>query len=225
MQKAGLRHDQSAVVWASLASVALWFVPLLGLVSLPIEYLNALTHEMCHAITAVVTGGRVENIQVFPDGSGVTPIWGGSPPLVGSAGYIGASLIGVMILLFSRNPEGARTSLRLLAVSLAASLIFWVRGEFGIVTSIVWVAAMFVMAAYLPPKGALFAATFLGIQQCLHSLMALLTLAGVSLFTERHSDALLLQQTTGLPAAFWAVAWMGFSLTIMATALRGIWRR
>ena len=225
MQKVGLRHDQSAVLWASVASMALWFVPILNLISLPIEYLNALTHEMCHAITAVVTGGRVENIQVFPDGSGVTPVWGGMPQLVGSAGYIGASLIGVLILLFSRTPEGARTSLRLLAVSLAASLIFWVRGEFGLVTSILWVAALFSLAAYLPAKGALFVATFLGIQQCLHSLMALLTLAGVSFFTERHSDALLLQQTTGLPAAFWAVSWMGFSLAVMGIALRGMWRR
>lgn len=225
MRRSRLKNDQSAILWASLASVSLWIVPFVGLISLPLEYLNALTHEMCHAITAVLTGGRVQAIEVFPDGSGVTPVWGGTAALVGSAGYVGASLIGVLILLFSRTAEGAKTSLRLLAVSLAASLVFWVRGEFGMTTSILWIGALFLIAAYLPPRAVHFAAAFLGIQQCLHSLTALLTLLGVSVFSERHSDALLLQQTTGLPALFWAAAWTAFSVLLIGIALKGAWRK
>jgi hypothetical protein len=208
-----------------LATLALWFVPILNLVSLPLEYLNAHTHEMCHAITAIVTGGKVEQINVFANGSGVTPVIGGYMPMVGSAGYVGASLIGVLIILFSNNPEGARLSLRLLASALAASMLLWVRGDaVGVVSGIAWVALLFLLAAKLPAKGALFAANFVGIQQCLHSVMALLTLMDISFFTEQHSDAKLMHESTGLPASFWAVGWMVFSLALMGITLKGAWR-
>ena len=221
-----LRPDQSAILYASLASLALWFIPFLNLISLPLEYLNAHTHEMCHAITAILTGGKVEQIDVFSNGSGVTPVLGGYLPLVASAGYVGASLVGVLIILYSRNPNGARMSLRLLGTALGGSMLMWVRGDIvGVMSGIAWVAILFVLAARLPAKGILFAATFIGIQQCLHSVMALLTLMDISFFSERHSDAILMQQSTGLPASFWAVGWSVFSLSLMGITLRGAWRK
>ncbi len=225
-QRQQLRPDQSAILYASLASLALWFIPFLNLLSLPLEYLNAHTHEMCHAITAILTGGKVEQIDVFSNGSGVTPVLGGYLPLVASAGYVGASLIGVLIILYSRNPNGARMSLRLLGTALGGSMLMWVRGDIvGVISGIAWVAILFVLAARLPAKGILFAATFIGIQQCLHSVMALLTLMDISFFSERHSDAILMQQSTGLPASFWAVGWSVFSLALVGITLRGAWRK
>ena len=225
-QRQQLRPDQSAILYASLASLALWFIPFLNLISLPLEYLNAHTHEMCHAITAILTGGKVEQIDVFSNGSGVTPVLGGYLPMVASAGYVGASLIGVLIILYSRNSEGARMSLRLLGTALAGSMLMWVRGDVvGVVSGIAWVAILFVLAARLPAKSVLFAATFIGIQQCLHSVMALLTLMDISFFSERHSDAILMQQSTGLPASFWAAGWSVFSIALMGITLKGAWRK
>lgn len=220
-----LRDDQTAILWASLATVIVWFVPILQFISLPLEYLNAHTHEMCHAITAVITGGHVDHIVVRADGSGVTPLWGGNILLIGSAGYVGASIIGVLILICSRTADGARLALRLLAAALAGSMILWVRGDtVGIVSGIAWVSALFALASFLPPKGALFAATFVGIQQCLHSILALVTVMDLSFFTKEQDDAMILQGATHVPAAFWATAWMGFSLLLMAVALRSSWR-
>lgn len=221
-----LKPDQSAILYASLVSVAVWFVPFLNLVFLPLEYLNAHTHEMCHAITAVLTGGKVEQIDVFSNGGGVTPILGGFMPVVASAGYVGASLIGVLIILFSRTPQGARTSLRLLGTALGASMLMWVRGDaVGVISGIAWVAILFALAARLPGKGVLFAANFIGIQQCLHSVMALLTLMNISFFSETQSDAILMQQSTHIPAAFWAVGWTVFSAALMGVTLKGAWGR
>ena len=222
MQTRQLRQDQTALLWASLLTLACWFVPILNWIALPLEYLNAHTHEMCHAIVAVLTGGQVQQITVFADGSGVTPVVGGILPLVASAGYVGASIIGVLIILFSRTPEGARWSIRALAFALTASMIVWVRGTtVGVVSGIGWILLLFVLASLLPKKSVLFAAMFLGVQQCLHSVLALLTLMDISMFTRGHSDASIMQAATGLPATFWAIGWSLFSVLLMGIALRG----
>lgn len=229
IQRRQLRHDQASLLWASLASAAVLMIPVLHLIGLPLEYLNALTHEMCHAIATVLTGGRVDHINVFADGSGVTPVFGGMMAVVGSAGYVGASLIGVLLILYSKNPEGARTSLRILGASLAMSMLLWVRGGtdgawIGVAAGFLWVGALFLAASYMSNRAVLFTAIFLGLQQCLHSLQALLTLMNLSFFGERHSDAAILQQATGLPASLWAIGWSVFSVCLMVVALKGAWR-
>lgn len=217
-----LRHDQTTLLWAAVACLLAMFVPVIQLIGIPLEYLNAHTHEMCHAIAAVLTGGSVQHIIVFSDASGVTPIYGGMLPIIGSAGYVGASIIGVLLILSSRTPKGARRSLRILAGALTLSMLIWVRGDtVGVVSGMVWIAALFAAASYLPERGVLFTATFLGLEQCLHSIQSLLTLTNISLFTHQHSDAALLQQSTGLSAAFWAVGWTAFSGLLVFTALRG----
>ena len=225
-----LRQDQKALLWASIATLACWLVPILNWIALPLEYLNAQTHEMCHAITAVLTGGHVQEINVFQDGSGVTPVFGGMMALVASAGYVGASIIGVLIILFSRTPEGARWSIRALVVALTASSLLWVRAHtgsewVGLVSGYGWIVLLFALAWLLPKNAVLFTATFLGVQQCLHSVLALLVLLQISMFSHGPSDAYIMQQQTGLPATIWAVGWAAFSLLLMGITVKGAFRR
>lgn len=226
IRRSKLRHDQTTLIWAAVACVLAMFVPVIQLIGIPLEYLNAHTHEMCHAIAACLTGGSVQFIKVFADASGVTPIYGGMIPIEGSAGYVGASIIGVLLILSSRTPKEARRSLKILAVALSLSMLIWVRGDTaGVISGIVWIAVLFAASSYLPDRGVLFAATFLGLEQCLHSIQSLLTLTNITLVTHQHSDAILLQQSTGLPAPFWAIGWTAFSGLLMFTALRGAFRK
>jgi len=229
-QSKPLRQDQLALLWASIATVVCWIVPIFNLVALPLEYLNAQTHEMCHAIVAILTGGHVMEINVHSDGSGVTPVFGGSLPLVASAGYVGASIIGVLIILFSRTPEGARWSIRALATCLTASSLLWVRAHdssdwVGLVSGYGWILLLFCLASFLPKNAVLFAATFIGLQQCLHSVLALLTLLNISMFSRGTSDAMVMQTATGIPATVWAFGWSALSLFLMAVTLKGALRR
>jgi hypothetical protein len=223
-----LRQDQSALIWASVATLLCWVVPIVKWVALPLEYLNAHTHEMCHALVAMATGGQVINIQVFADGSGVTPVLEPSrsgEALVAAAGYLGASIIGILLILFSRNAKGARNSLRILAGALTLSMILWVRGDaVGIISGIVWIAILFGLTYVKSEKAVLFGAVFVGVQQCLHSVIALFTLMQIAMFTERQNDAVLMAQATGLPAGLWAAGWALFSIGLMAITARGAFK-
>lgn len=227
-----LRQDQSALIWASVATLACWLIPILNWVALPLEYLNAQTHEMCHAITAVLTGGQVLEIQVNSDGSGATPVLGGMMPLVAAAGYVGASIIGILIILFSRNAQGARWSLRALSAALLASSLLWVRAHdssqwVGLVSGYGWIALLIGLAWLLSDRAVLFAATFVGLQQCLHSVMALLTLLNISMFSggKVMSDAQIMENLTHVPSTIWAIGWSLFSLFLMGITVRGAFRK
>jgi hypothetical protein len=225
-----LKPDQKALIWASVATLACWLIPFLNYIALPLEYLNAHTHEFCHALVGILTGGHVLEINVHSDGSGVTPFMGGMVAVVASAGYVGASIIGVLIILFSRTPQGARWSLRALAITLLASSLLWVRAHdgsdwVGLVAGYGWIAILFGMAWLLPAKWAPFAATFIGVQQCLHSVFALLILLQISMYSNQVSDAMLMQQATHVPATIWAVAWSLFSLFLMGITVKGAFRK
>ena len=220
-----LRRDQSSLLVASLVSVVLWATPDLRLFALPLIYLNTHIHELCHAVTALVTGGHVEHIVVLADGSGSTPVMGGSLFLTASAGYVGSAIVGGALLAFSRTAKQASSMIWLTFVFLVASLFLFVRGDLlGVGSGVFWILALGVMAKKLTGQNVVFAAQFLGIQLALTSLQAMLVLLKVTSATETHSDAQILQSVTGVPAMAWALGWSGLGLVVVATALVSAWK-
>lgn len=199
-------------------------VPFLRAVLLPVQYLNTHLHELSHAFVALATGGEVERILVFANGSGVTPVRGGNIVFTASAGYLGATLLGMALIAFSKTPASAQRSMRFLAVLMAIAMILWVRGDIvGLITGFVWVGLL-AWQPLLKGQGYVYAAQFLGIQQCLASLGSVLGLVQLSAATEVHSDAMILQQSTGIPAVAWAVLWTVVSLVALGFTARASWR-
>ena len=221
---AKLRQDQSLLLVASGASVLVWVVPMLKLALAPLALLNTHLHELCHAAAALLTGGSVDHIKVFSNLGGVTHISGGSTPIVAAAGYVGTSIIGGLLILVAGRKDHARQALWIIFGLLAFSMIVFVRGDtVGVLSGLGWMAVLFLAAWKLPDEGARFAAQFLGIQQCLTSLMAFAALFNVS-FGYGHSDAKIMEQATGLPDVLWAGMWLILSGTLVWACLAAGWR-
>lgn len=221
-----MRREQSSLLFAVVASIVAWVVPIVGALLVPLEYLNTHAHEFGHAVTGVATGGSVSYIKVFADGSGVTPVAGGMMLFVASAGYVGAALLGALMITSSRKPQSARAMLRWLGILLAISMVFWVRGDLvGVISGIAWAGALLFIIPLLADATMLYVAAFLGLQQCLHAAKSLLDVLGYSVMSSGHSDASIMQQATGLPAIFWAAAWTVFSLILIGLSLKGAIRK
>lgn len=211
---------------AALASLILWAVPGAGMILLPLELLNTHIHELCHAIVAVATGGDVSYIKVFSTGSGVTPISGGSPLLAASAGYVGAAVLGGLILLLSRTDKGARNALFATAGALALSMLFWVRGDIaGVASGLLWIFLLFAMGKGLKGDALVFAAQFIGIQQCLRSVQSLYVLLHINATSNLHNDAKVAEMVSGIPSLVWALGWCLVSAAWMAAALAPSFRQ
>lgn len=222
-----LRPDQTALAWASGVTLVSWIVPFLALLTLPLVYLNTHIHELCHAIAGVISGGIVLDIEVHQIGSGETRIMGGMPLITGSAGYVGAALVGALLILNMRTPQQARMSLKILAFTLAGSMVLWVRGDaVGFGFGLFWTALLFILSAKLSDRYVQFATGFLGVQQCLNSAFSLFTLLQINAVApDMHNDAKILQDVTGLPALFWALGWAAFSGLLIFTSVKGAWRK
>jgi hypothetical protein len=216
-----LKPHQSALFWACALSIALWFVPFLRWITVPIQYFNTHIHEMFHAIVAVSTGGAVSHIEVHANGNGETYTAGGWGLLISSAGYLGASLVGALLIAFAHSAKAAKIAAYAVAVLLTYSMIVWVRVDlFGMVAGLVWIVALGAIGAKLPDDKRIFALQFLGVQQCLNSLQSLLFLVHISGFQAAQSDAKNVESMIGFPAILTALIWSALSLAMMGLALR-----
>ena len=224
MKSGTLKSHQSALLAAAGASILLWAIPGAQWAMLPLTYLNTHVHELCHALATQATGGHVEMIKVFANGSGVTPVLGGSIFVLAASGYLGATLVGTWLILASRSEAGARNALYALAGALVFSMVVWVRGDaVGVASGIFWIAAILGVARYARGATLLFLAQFVGVQQGLNSIGSVYDLLKISLATDAHSDARIMQVTTGVPASVWAVAWCMISLSLLTLGLRKAW--
>jgi hypothetical protein len=219
-----LRKDQRLLVWACVAALALWIVTPLRFLLLPLIYYNTHIHELCHAIAAIVTGGQVGFIEVFGDGSGLTQTRGGSGFLIASAGYVGSSIVGGILVFGSRTPASAKKMLLLAAAFIAFAMVFFVRGDaIGIITGFGWLVALGLCSKFLNGDSAVFAAQFLGIQQCLTSFQSFLALIAVTANDLGHSDAANMEEATHVPAILWSLLWLGFGLFAIGVGIKASW--
>lgn len=210
---------------ATALATALWVVPELRILILPLVYYNTHVHELCHALAAVATGGGVQHILVFANGSGVAQITGGWTPAVASAGYVGSTMVGGLVLAWARNETGARRALGAAAVFLGISLVLFVRGDgVGLLSAFGWLVALILAAARTRGATTIFLAQFIGLQLCLTSLQAFVSLFNVAASIDGHSDAKILEQATGLPDLLWAALWLAMSLVVVWASLRAAWQ-
>jgi hypothetical protein len=215
---------QKLLLLASAASIILWAVPVARYLTIPLTYLNTHFHELAHALMAIATGGIADYIHVYADGSGVTPVAGGSIFLIASAGYPGTALLGAALILAGRTEKSAQTALKALSIVLGLSLLLFIRGDVvGVISAILWIPALWFLALKTKGDTLKVVTQFLGVQMSLTAFQALLILLNISATTDTHSDAQILQQTTFIPDIVWATLWTVFSLIAVGISLKTAW--
>ena len=105
-----LAEDAKPQVWLLLAATAitlvLWFLPYGNWIVYPIRLFVTFIHESSHALMAILTGGSVQSLTISADTSGLTYSASSgfiSGLLTSSAGYIGTTVFGVVMLYLIRK--------------------------------------------------------------------------------------------------------------------------
>jgi hypothetical protein len=241
-----LAEDAKPQVWLLLAAtaitIALWFIPLGEYLVYPIRLFVTFVHEGSHAIIGFLTGGSVQSLTIASDGSGVVYSapsgWFGSI-LTSSAGYLGSTVFGVLLLLLIRKSVPANYVLYGCAAFVAVmTLVFGIVSPvfnflslqvafssvaFTIIAGIALTACLFALARFANAKVANFAVAFLAIQCLLNSLSDLKTLFVINaplIGSDMQNDASNMAAATGLPGIVWVVVWIGISLVMISLGLR-----
>lgn len=110
---------------ATALTIACWFIPYAEYATYPFRLFVTYVHETGHALGSLLTLGGVSGMTIHPDGSGETYTTGGVRFVISSAGYLGSTLFGALLLLLCHRGSMAKKILAGIAVSvLAVTVIF-----------------------------------------------------------------------------------------------------
>jgi hypothetical protein len=230
------RSELRTLALALVATLLLWNLPYGNYVLYPFKLLATWLHELSHGIAMTITGAGFDYVLIYRDTSGLAYAHSKVGPfgtgIIAAAGYMGTPLWGAVLLMTTPTARAARRALivlGLLCVVSAFTLIAarpddafgpWAVGAMG---------GAFVLLAFLPPAGRLWAVHLIAVQSCINALLDIRVLlrpmqvvdgqfAGQS---DAHNMAAVTFGTTDTWAVqLWAGIWIAWSLLVLFLALR-----
>lgn len=232
------------LIVATIISIGLWlvskyFFPSLAYVVYPLQLFATFIHEGSHVLATVLTGNSVQSLTVSPDTSGV--VWSESSGwlsqlLISSAGYLGTTAFGTMLLVWMRYNFSSRNALYfsscfiglmtivfglLMPIFNVFSLkVTFLSIVFTVLSGAVLTAGLFALARFGSLKWVNFGLAFLAVQCLLNALFSLVDLFFITATTDMHSDAVNMEKATAIPSIFWVFLWIGISIAMISVGLR-----
>ena len=207
-------------MWVAVAvSLVISLTPWAQFVLYPFKLFTTWVHECAHALMTVLVGGRVMSITIEPDTSGLTeslvPVGRVARGLVTSAGYLGAAIVGCLLVAATRVGKWAHVILLGLGVFMLLTLVIWMRNVFGFFVVLAWGAALIMLARRGIGNAPRFLLSLLAIQVALNSVYDIRVL----FLTHRQSDAATMAGLFLLPSWAWATMWMLMSVAMLGATL------
>jgi hypothetical protein len=241
-----LAEDAKPQVWllliATVITIALWFIPYAEYLVYPVRLFVTFIHESSHALVAVLTGGSVSSLTIASDGSGLTysaPSGFFGALLTSSAGYLGTTVAGVLMLFlirkkFSPNKiltaEGIFVAVMLVVFTIVSPIfnLFTLQVPFTsilftILTGGFLAAALVGLGIYSSAKVANFAVAFLAAQCLLNAVSDLKTVLVMNtplVGSDIANDAANMALATHIPGFIWVLIWIGISILMISLGLR-----
>ncbi|WOH37881.1 M50 family metallopeptidase [Thalassotalea fonticola] len=112
--------------------------PYLGI---PFNWLESFFHELSHGLAALITGGKILQIELFPNGAGLCTTQGGIAFIIAFSGYAGAVAWGVLIYKIADLKSSISRYFSLfMVVLLALSCLLWARDLLTLVIILILIA-------------------------------------------------------------------------------------
>jgi hypothetical protein len=227
---------------ATAITVILYFIPLADYLVYPIRLFVTFIHESSHAIIAVLTGGSVQSLTIATDGSG--EVYSAPSGMIGglmtsSAGYLGTTAFGVLMLFLIRRSFSPNKILTALGIFVAVmTLVFTIISPvfnflslnttfssiaFTAFAGTVLAAGLVALGLFAKMRLANFAVAFLAVQCLLNAALDLINVFFINspfVGANIQTDAGNMAAATGIPGIFWVVIWMGISLLMISLGLR-----
>jgi hypothetical protein len=214
------RRSPTTWLWAAAAaSLAISLTPWADPALYPFRLFTTWVHECGHALATVLVGGRVSAVTIAPDASGLT--WSLVPDgrlargVVASAGYLGAALVGCLLIAATRAPRQATALLGGVGTFMLLTLLLWIRNLFGAAVVLAWAVTLLVLARRGLGRAAQFLVGLLAIQVALNAVYDIRVLYLV----DGASDATTMARLFVLPAWLWATVWMALAVAMLAFTL------
>jgi hypothetical protein len=208
-------------LWAAAAvSLIVSLTPWAPFLLYPFKLFTTWVHECGHALMTVLVGGQVTSITIEPNTSGLTlslvPVGRVARGLVVSAGYLGAAVVGCLLIAATRVEKWAHVILLSLGAFMLLTLVLWMRNLFGFGVVLAWGVALIALARRGIGNAPRFLLSLLAIQVALNSVY---DIRALFLSDRGQSDAVAMARLFLLPYWLWATAWMVVSAAMLGATL------
>ncbi|CAM1511040.1 Fc.00g085530.m01.CDS01 [Cosmosporella sp. VM-42] len=214
-------HTQQVTLGVIAAYVViiaiLWNVPYIRMVLWPFKMLVIAFHEFGHAITAVLTGGKVKSISLDPNEGGVTHMLGGKQAFTLPAGYLGSSIIGALLTFCGFNIVASKVASIVLAVCFLLTL-WWGKRDWLTILTILLAVGLLIACWFISHAQALrFVVLFIGVMSSLYSVWDICD--DLILRKVNSSDASVFAKRYGGSSQCWGIIWSVISVIFMAAGI------
>jgi Peptidase M50B-like len=209
------------IFWVAVAvSLIVSVTPWAGILLYPFKLFTTWVHECGHAVAALLVGGRVMSITIQPNTSGLThslvPSGHLARGVVASAGYLGAAMVGCLLMAATRVEKWAHKILLGLGVCMLVTVVLWMRNPFGVFAMVACGVALIALARHGMADAVRFLLSLLAIQVALNAVYDIRVLF---LIGRGRSDAATMQELFLLPSWVWATMWMVMSVAMLTATL------
>lgn len=217
----------------SLIAVNIIFMqfPILNIFLYPFIIISTWFHEMGHGIMALLLGGGISKIEIFPDGSGIATLSNSGSlgnlgnALIAISGPLLPPLLGYLFLTSTKNIPRTRLLLFLSSTALFVSTLLWVRSTFGFFFLLFLSVIIFFISISNWTKSQIVTFQFIGIQAFMSvylSLGYLFAKSGNVNESSLASDTEIVARNLFLPNWFWAGLIIVLTILLLFLALKSL---
>jgi hypothetical protein len=188
-----------------------------SLVLYPVTLMVTFLHEFGHSLFGLLTGAKVESMQINPDGSGFTTTRGGSPGIILMGGYLGSVLLG-NLLFYIGVKKGALTqfTLYLLAGIMTFAAIFWYQSPISSLLLLGFAGSLALIAWKTDWDQDVL--MFLGVTTILYIIQ--------DFNVGPSSDLAMYEKVVGVfPTSVWMYIWLALAILVSYSNIRAIFKR
>ena len=136
--------------------------------------------------------------------------------LVASSGYLGAAVVGCLLIAAARVEKRAHVILPSVGVFMLLTLVLWMRNVFGVVVVLAWGMTLITLGRRRMANAPRFLLSLLAVQVALNSVYDIRVLF---LIDRGQSDAAAMARLFLLPSWVWATSWMLMSVAMLGATL------
>lgn len=173
-------------------------------VSIPFKWFESYFHEISHGLSAILTGGSIVQIELFPNGAGLCTSLGGNRFIISFMGYAGAIFWGALLYISAHTHQRLAQvfSYGVMAL-LVLTLVLWVRDLLTLFILCILFAVLFLQRKFKQRSHLQSGIKVLGLMVLLNSVQSPLYLFdGRSL-----GDGASLAKLTYIPETIWIAVW------------------
>ncbi len=183
----------------------------------PIKFFTVLIHEISHGIAAIISGGRVIELQIDFDLGGKCIVEGGSQFLIAFSGYSGSIIIG-SIIFYSTYNNFKTFSVFLLCIIISLFAINSINNQLISFTTILFCLALFIITKIRNEFISNLILRLIGLISCLYVIYDIKE--DILSSNTYLSDADIIAEISGLSPTLWGIIWLIISLTMIIIALK-----